>query len=117
MSDAPTWGPRARAGDGLSDAYDTTDTPDSVDELSTAVLQGLLTTEQRMQLATAWAAAETGDRPAPRAGTWKPPTPPKGGPREVRLPRLLVRLRPCRAHLAQGDQQRLGGVPVGTQTP
>ena len=78
MSDAPTWGPRARAGDGLSDEYDTTDTPDSVDELSTAVLQGLLTTEQRMQLATAWAAAETGDRPAQRAGTWKPPTPPKG---------------------------------------
>lgn len=75
---APTWGPRARAGDGLSDEYSTTDTPDSVDELSSAALQGLPTTEQRMQLATAWAAAETGDGPAQRAGTWKPPTLPKG---------------------------------------
>ena len=60
---APTSGPRARAGYGLSDEYDTTDTPDSVDELSTAAPQGLPTTEQRMQLATAWAAAETGDGP------------------------------------------------------
>ena len=83
MSDAPAdpranQGTRAWAGDALSDEYDTTDTTDSVDELSTASLQGRPTTEQRMQLATACKAAETGDGSAQRAGTSKPPTPPKG---------------------------------------